>query len=646
MPAEPIPPYYSHHIFMFPFKWEIGDPDKLDLDQRTQIDVFAKAIGCDPDQSKTGTVEDFCWERKPFKLNRPIDYNEYAYFYDYVNEAIYDLDDKLLPSSVKENRQLIRHFEYQLPPETYYRIQWSNYPITNPPYCLKIDSILLNLYNTGVGIISFHLKNTNHPALTDIQKINQYGRRIYPPFLAFDTDRIASENDLTFGTDSTQFFAEALGRSIGSELPYSIQITNSNGQILHDLHDNFSAYGLQEHYRKDPFRLPGFISNLFPANALVENEADQEESKYQRILIKPVLDDRMFVVSVVAHKEFSEMLKTPTAHLTHDDWYKLVFVDGGFKTCQNAAMSRKLLRKHSYTRWSDWGTLYGVSRYSFIGLCDKSTFFGFHHVRSIYYKMAELVLVQRACLQKFSDEVTHISLRLDDAETADEARTLNKMYIRFVNKIYFREVTAQEQGIELYDKLQEVMRLDQSVKDLDHEIQKLHDHVQLVADERSGRSLNQLTLLAGLISVPSLLISFFGLGLIDVNKYAPNQAEIVVGLVGLGLLALLIGALFVPRLTLPNPDKDWVKGSVDVLKKWITGWPTPRTIVVSFLLIILLALVLLPAVRFYTNGPVKKSDPSSVHDSVLIREVRSLRKSLDSLRRQPTSPASLTSNQP
>lgn len=86
-------------------------------------------------------------------------------------------------------------------------------------------------------------------------------------------------------------------------------------------------------------------------------------------------------------------------------------------------MKKKLIKKHTYDRWSDYGTFFGVNRYSFVCLTGSldhlkipyvNAAFLVNHIQTMYYKLCELCLVQRACLLRFSDEVAHISTMKDD----------------------------------------------------------------------------------------------------------------------------------------------------------------------------------------------------------------------------------------
>lgn len=172
--------------------------------------------------------------------------------------------------------------------------------------------------------------------------------------------------------------------------------------------------------------------------------------------------------------------------------------------------------KHTYKRWNDMPTLYGVTRYSFVMLTDQGWFARNHlstHFRTMYYKLVELCLVQRASVLQFADEVTAISHLSDKNNStsfiANEIQELYRDYIRFINKIYFREITAQEQGIELYDMLKEKMRIPEQVTDLDGEIEELYSYASALSSSKQGDKLNLLTIIGFFIGIPSFLMTYY-----------------------------------------------------------------------------------------------------------------------------------------
>jgi Mg2+ and Co2+ transporter CorA len=179
-------------------------------------------------------------------------------------------------------------------------------------------------------------------------------------------------------------------------------------------------------------------------------------------------------------------------------------------------MVLELIRKHSNARWINNGTLYGASRYSFVSITSQlSRLENFNflvsNVMAMYYKMVELCLLQRASILRFSNEVTKISRLTNEKNLPKRVSSLYKEYIRFVNKIYFREVTAQEQGIELYDLLQKHMRIEQQVKDLDGEINELHEYVMMQEEAARNNKLDRISYLGAGFLIPTFMLSMYAL---------------------------------------------------------------------------------------------------------------------------------------
>ena len=501
---------YSHHIFLFPFKWKA---DKSVKDLRPLLEKS--------------------WKRQTgFDLKTISDYNEYNYFYDFVRPILYDLDDSSLAEK-KQDDTYLDHYVHLLPKvngvvpkeNRIYHIE-----VKDKTYELNVDAngILLHLYSSGVGVLSFHLSNRkeDQATLPDILAINQYGRRIFPPFFTIPSEKIGYQSAFDYSN-----FEEGFEKSQGNELAHAIWIGDDTNK------EDFKKYKQPEHFKKKPFQLPSFISNLFPPGFL------SSETITDSFKIFPVLDDRMFVICWYGDDGLTEELKKPKqlplleiksqkklaeillrekpeyGYLTNPHWYEYIFVDKyNGKSCQNDEQTIELLRGATNARWGNYGTFYGASRYSFVCLTPtyaslKEYNFVIHHVQTLYYKMVELVLLQRACLLHFSDKVTAISSKLgiNEERLSEDVSDLYQEYIRFVNKIYFREVTAQDQGIELYNLLQAQMNIAENVTALDGEIKELHDYVSLKEEKRRNDTLDKIAKWGAAFAVAGLIISFFGM---------------------------------------------------------------------------------------------------------------------------------------
>jgi len=144
-------------------------------------------------------------------------------------------------------------------------------------------------------------------------------------------------------------------------------------------------------------------------------------------------------------------------------------------------------------------------------------------------------LVQRASILKFSDEVARVSIMAETKDLGQQVNSLYKQYIRFVNKVYFREVTAEEQGIELYDLLQEKMRIDKNVTDLDKEINELHNYLNIVEESRRNNYLEVLTKLGAAFMIPTFIVGFFGMNMfnsgVEFNEFSSVAFVLVMSII-------------------------------------------------------------------------------------------------------------------
>jgi len=499
----------SCHIFVFPFKWDFKPKrkslDDIDFSKRTSIEDFHKIL---PSSE---------WKEINFKIKSSSDFNEYNYFYDFARKAL-SLD--------KNDSIILKKYEYILKPNSnpIYKIKTFDSP---KPYELKIEKILLTTYFTGVGVLSFHLNNYRYSKLQDILLINEFGRRIYPQFLAKNNEGLTKNA-------KKAFLADMLEIIIDPEKTFK---------------EDFSSFDNIDNVNRNPNMIPntimGLLGNRFHTGSLEEKE--------DRIIISPILDDRMFVLCWLADKALCEALAEYNKengtyrYGDNDDWYKLVFVDKEYPYCTSIPMKRKLLTDHTYDRWigANNCSLFGVTRYSFILLTDNFEAFVKRHIKTMYFRMVKLALVQQASILRFSAEATRIADIIDKNKpnyTTEQVGILQKKYLQFINKIYFREVTAFDQGIELYEKILEVMKIDRHVKELDQEIEELRHYASLQEERYHNRQLRLLTILGSLFLLPTFITGYFGMNIFSdrLKVSVPNRLNVIIGsIVLVSLLSLL-----------------------------------------------------------------------------------------------------------
>lgn len=453
---------YSYHNFMFPFQWRI---------EGYENNIFSEQINLkNIDYSHSSN-----WERTfitPTAENEADDlYNERNYFYEFVHDALYDNGN---------NNSLIWHCERKEPQhgDVFYTIESKD-----KTYELKVSAINLNLYSTGVGVLTFYLYNEKYPEPYDVLKINQIGRRIFPPYI--------------FSVEDRKIISK------------SIEIKGLHGNET-GYREDFSGYTNQTKSNTPA----SFIINMIKEAAT-------------NITLKPVIDDRMFVQCWYKNDEWTKEYKSEKYHqfLSKGHWYEFVYIDDfDDPTCQNVGMRKKLMKESTYERWQNYGSLYGITRYSMVLLTNKDCpSYLTDYFETIYARMAELILVQKASVLRFSSEVTNISNLEEKKGFSEKVSSLYKEYIRFVNQIHFREISAQDQGIEMYKMLYDAMNLEKQVGKLDEEIEELYNYVSLREDHKQNKTISLLTWIATIAVPMTMVAGFFGMNNVDLDVQEGEQ---------------------------------------------------------------------------------------------------------------------------
>lgn len=463
--VEDDPTTHSYHIFMLPFRFEY----KKDRHANIELQEVEKCFN----------LEDESWKKwkRPDKSNDVNEYNEKVYFYDFARKALFD--------NGKEKDNILIEFSLELNNEhqNTYRISLKS----GKSYLLNIDSINVIFYDTNVGVLSFKLKNSRCSCFQDILNINDFGRRIYPQYLTLPEN----EKHYKLCGVKDSFLADCIS-------------ININGECLFDNFEKFSeikhAHFWNNKSEGELELIPVYVKELFPSDFL---------KKYS---IFPIKDDRMFVMTWYVNDGMINSFKEIKSkygeyfynYCIDENWYRYVFVDNGKATNENYFLKKEELSSSSYGRWIDSGALYGVTNYSFVFLGSGGSLRGnfiLEHMKTMYYRMAFLSLAQKAAFLHFSQKINEMS----DSKVIK----FHKKYLDFMDKVYFNEVTAQTQGIDLYNMLNDKMQLKASVRELQRDFKELSMNVELDFAHKLNGNLFILTLMSlfllGLSTIYALL---------------------------------------------------------------------------------------------------------------------------------------------
>lgn len=453
----------SYHIFYYTFLWY--DMNNLILQSNPPKSVWSKL-----NDFKSNNK----WIRKQEVIKSqsvdeaPAYFNEMCYFYEYTHHILFD----------KNKKTHVLHFER-------IELEKNNSDVRyiietkGKTYDLKIDKISLDLYELGVGILSFYLDNDmENFDSKDVCAINYYGRCIYVPFWE----------------DQKQHEC----------IPCKLSIVGLGNEYVHE-------YELSETSNKDsltPWSLPKHIHKLLWTDLLC---------RYSTVSINPALDNRMFVSCWYYNDDLTQKITLLDLKTEKNGsvlvWKSLYGIDElkPFDEQSSSQIDNEEICNHTYTLWQKAGTLYGHTRYSFVILTN--TLFTKMHMQTLYSRILKLVLLQKSSVLYFSKDISVLSLNQDNEEYLIEVvRRIYNQYITFLNHIYFDDITPQPQGTDFYNILQKELEIGKSVAKLNHSIEEVYNSLSttMYASKRDRQS-RALNWIAVLFLPPSLVTGFCGM---------------------------------------------------------------------------------------------------------------------------------------
>lgn len=389
--------------------------------------------------------------------------------------------------------------------------QKSNYQKHNK-YELNLDKIILKKYeieNEKIFLMMIYVTNNDYERLSDIKNINQYGRRLYSPWIPLD-----------LGNGVNTECPDDLQIHIGDEVIYSNDSNDENNgkadlnykdkEIFKYNFDDKSEFKLNEIRQNKSIIKNPHKSNLIQNILNYKKKLEDEKIKIE--LINP---DRMYVGFYVKNVLIESIKKYSTrrqeyAYLYDDNLsnqlYALAYIDRENATCQSRVMRKKLLQETIYDRWIDCGTIHTVTHNGFgciatDGAPYESVIMPF---LTEYMEMMALVLLQRNLLLGFHIRAKELSPEFN----SEKLENLQKDYVKFKTQVLLFEVTPQEQGYEIYRLMQKQLYIDEEKEKLDDIMNSLYEVANIEHSIKLNKKIRCLTIIGVIVAIISLIISF------------------------------------------------------------------------------------------------------------------------------------------
>ncbi|OON90989.1 MAG: hypothetical protein ATN32_02855 [Candidatus Epulonipiscium fishelsonii] len=229
-------------------------------------------------------------------------------------------------------------------------------------------------------------------------------------------------------------------------------------------------------YKLNAGKISPFIMKLLGKNFV-------QEKKLWGIYIEPLIGSKMVTLCLFNDNEYFEKVKS------------------------NNFILNKESVKERYTS-SDTSRFYYVTAFSLFCVSTINV------DSKVYDQMMNLLLIQKTTLLNFSNQIASISL-LPESELVVAIQNLYKIYIQFINQMYFNEVTEDARGRWLYSKISKLLNIKQEIQQLDFEMKEVHEYAELINREQSKIKVELLAFIGVALVVPTFVTGFFGMNIMS-----------------------------------------------------------------------------------------------------------------------------------
>lgn len=550
--------YESHHLFIAPMYLE-KLPDSKGSDP---VERAAKLKAAIIKESR------FKLKERRFTVAAPQDYSNYQYFFEDARKSIFWRSGE---SEETEGALLFRLNVTDAPyreetPEPIATIALRMFEVHEDHLCIKQEirmdllDVEITLYQFDVAHVSFLCRYAMTPDVSDPDAafyehmliINDRMRRLYIPWL---DNRVGA-----YGPDEME--ARKMAQLSGHAPYHEIRL------MVHEPYGTFNPH------------CPGVLVEDY--GACLSFETMDLENPNRPILLEAALgqmdqpeigcsfelldDNRMYTMAYIQTRSIQAFLSQPEWGAMellqkNPNWYRLIMVDGAQTTAMtnNAPLREQGAAESTYTRWldtenSDQSTLFGVTRHSFImlGSC-QNRYFNEHLQSSFihqYSEMVRLVLGQLAAVHRFGRDIYSLSGKVMNSNRKIRSHGLDERVFReisgfrqsfndYINRLFFREVSPQVQGIELYRMVQGKLEIQEHLSELREEISQLFNHMEMLQRQSQEKSIHQLTQTSIVLGVLAVVAGIYG-----ANFIAMEQGRMVIDIQAFrGFGMIIVGAL-------------------------------------------------------------------------------------------------------
>lgn len=529
----------------------------------------------------------FKLKERRFHIETPNDYNVFQYFFDDARRSIFWFDEQAdneekgaiqfrLNVTDRPYKQedaepigelLLRIYESDKNPDSSKHGEFDKTKaVLTDEIQLELMDVDIMLYQFNVGHVSF-LCRYIHPGEGPDQEENFYKyilmindrmRRLYLHWLSKGLENSAPD-DL-----EGRICAQVDGRAPYHDVRIAVRDKYCNKSYTEAdiIEEDYSACLVYEELDVSGVNRP----------VLLEAALGGMEKRKLGCSFELLEDNRMFTAAYILPKHLDAFLNVfnmeDVSSLNESErWHKLLTVDTPKNSMitNNDAVRLETIKNSTYVRWLDSDdvgntTLFGYTKHSFIMVGDRTNF----HFKNVvklnflhqYSEMARLVLAQTAAVHRFGRVIYDLSGKIStpkaakdfgmDQKTFREVSEFKQNFNDFVNRLFFKEITSQIQGGELYKLLQGKQEINSYMNELKEEINQLSDHLEMLQRQSQEKSIHLLTQTTIILGVLTFITGFYGTNFLAIENGRMIMDIRAFGFFGIVLVLSFFAASYMP----------------------------------------------------------------------------------------------------
>ncbi|WMP17256.1 hypothetical protein [Thiothrix lacustris] len=343
---------------------------------------------------------------------------------------------------------------------------------------VEFQTVRLYRYFNGIYMLAFTVRPhaTQHMYLEAWLRFTRLGRQLYPTFTEQWNEGKIAPLELT--TPELAEPLRALDAEVSRHFPKSSEYLSP---ILIHLAQQFFADDIKQKL-KDEIRL--FDDRMFVSVAYgLAGEEKLDENKRKRIKALIATTDRF-----------------------EDTWSEM----DGYAYSQTAI--DRIIQNTEFDFWADKGGHF-IYNDMVNGYLYRDWFFNKiiapKHIPYIYDRMLIQALFYQASLRHYDHEITVTTKALlNNKDKVNDISKQRGQFIEFTNQYWFREVTNQMQGKEIFRLQQQGLGLQEHYTLLQDEITRTDEYLQALEADNAGKRAHQFTKLAAVLAMVAALPIF------------------------------------------------------------------------------------------------------------------------------------------